>query len=141
MTLVDRERLAAAAGGGGVGVLDREAAARDGVDEIDFGAVQVADADRVDIELHAVRFEHLIARALAVLFDHEAVLEAGTAAALHEYPQATAGFLLFHQQLVDLGGSRFRYVNHANIIARRWGTWRFPEENGPKCSKRPSGAG
>src|SRR5262245_4468657 len=44
--LFGRERRAASAGRGGVRVLDREPATRDGLDEIDFGAFQVPDADR-----------------------------------------------------------------------------------------------
>src|SRR4051794_11171569 len=87
---VDGEGLAAAAGGRGVRVLDREAAAGDGVDEVDLGAVQIADADRIDEELHAVRLEYLVAGTLAVLFDHQPVLEARAAAALDEYAQAAA---------------------------------------------------
>src|SRR4051812_28452276 len=74
--LFGRERRAAAAGGCRVRVLDGEAAARDGVHEVDFGALQIPDADRIDEQLDAVRFEHLVARALPVLFDHQAVLEA-----------------------------------------------------------------
>src|SRR5712672_1020305 len=82
--LVGREGRAAAAGRGRLWVLDREAAARDGVHEIDLGALEIADADRVDEQLHAVRLEHLVARALAVLFDHKAVLKARAAAALSD---------------------------------------------------------
>ena len=93
-----RERRAAAAGRRGVRVLDREAAAGDGVDEVDLGAVQIADADRIDEQLHAVRLVHLVARALAVLLDHQAVLEARAAAALHEHAQAAAGLVLFGQE-------------------------------------------
>src|SRR5581483_5432263 len=118
-SLVDREALAATAGRGRVGILDREAAAGDRVDEVDFGAVQIADADRIDEQLDAVRLEHLVARALPVFFDHEAVLKTRTAAALYEDAQAAAGFLLLGEQLVDLGRSRFGYVNHATIIASR----------------------
>src|SRR3954463_16207329 len=46
--LFGREGRTAAAGRGRVRVLDREAAAGDGVDEIHLGALQIADADRVD---------------------------------------------------------------------------------------------
>src|SRR5258707_1330721 len=90
--LVGGEGRAAAAGRGRLRVLDREAAARDGVHEVDLGALQVPDADRIDEQLHAVRFEHLIARALTVLFDHQAVLEARATAALDEHAQAAAAF-------------------------------------------------
>src|SRR5262249_39809872 len=111
--LVDRERLTAAAGRGRVRVLDREAAAGDRVDEVDFGTVQIADADWIHEQLDAVRLEHLVARSLAVFFDHQTVLKARAAAALHEYPKAAAALLLFGQQLANLRRRRFRYVNHA----------------------------
>src|SRR3954447_15891379 len=100
--LFDGERLPAATGRRGVRVLDREAAAGDRIDEVDFGAVEITDADRVDEELHAVRLVDLVAGALAVFLDHEAVLEAGTAATLHEDPQAAARLVLFGEKLVDL---------------------------------------
>src|SRR4051812_14543900 len=99
---VDRERLAAPAGGRRVRVLDRETAAGNRVDEVDLGAAQVADANRIDEQLDAVRLEHLVARALAVLFDHQTVLETGAAAALHEHPQTATSFVFFRKQLVDL---------------------------------------
>src|SRR5690606_29393109 len=83
------ERRAASAGRGGIRIPDGETAAGDRVHEIDFGAFQIADADRVDEQPDAVRFEHLIARA-AALFDHQSVLEPGTAAALHEDTKTTA---------------------------------------------------
>src|SRR4029079_18568359 len=85
-----REGGSAAAGGRRVRVLDGEPATRDGVDEIDLGALEVADADRIDEQAHAVRFEQLIADAAAFL-DHQAVLEARAAAALHEHAQAALG--------------------------------------------------
>ena len=49
------ERRTAAAGRLRVRVLDREAAAGDVVDEVHFGAGQVAGADRIDQQLDAVR--------------------------------------------------------------------------------------
>src|SRR5437588_9377709 len=52
--LLYAKRLAATAGRGRVRVLDREAAAGDGVDEVDLGALQVPHADRVDKELDSV---------------------------------------------------------------------------------------
>src|SRR6267143_683477 len=107
VALFDAERLSAAACRRRVRVLDRESAARNRVDEVHFGAVQIADADRVDEQLHAVRLEDLIAGPLAVLFDHQAVLKTGASAALHEYAQAAAGLVLFAEQLVDLRSRRF----------------------------------
>src|SRR5207253_8622342 len=46
--LLNAEGAAASARGCGIRVLDREAAARHRVDEIDLGALEVADADRID---------------------------------------------------------------------------------------------
>src|SRR5262252_2581220 len=116
--LVDREGLAATAGGRRVRVLDGEAAARDRVDEVDFGTVEVADADRIDEQLHTVGLEHLVAGALTVLFDHQAILESRAAAALDEDAKAASGLVFLGQQLIDLGCRRFRHVDHVAIIAR-----------------------
>src|SRR4051812_42444540 len=80
------EGRAAAAGRLRVRVLDREAAAHVVVDEVDFGALQVSQADRVHEELDAVDLEHLIGLAVALaLVDHQPVLEARTPSALHEH--------------------------------------------------------
>src|SRR3990167_7326677 len=54
------ERRTAAAGRGRVRILDGEPAAGHGIDEVDFRALEVADADRIDEQPDAVRFEHLI---------------------------------------------------------------------------------
>src|SRR5882724_5148779 len=97
--LVDREGLPAAARRRRLRVLDREPAACDRIDEVDFGAAQVTDADGVDEQLHAVRLEHLVARALPIFLEHEAVLEARAAAALDEHAQAASGLVFFRQQL------------------------------------------
>ena len=91
----------------GVRVLDGEAAACDRVDEVDFSAVQITDANRIDEQLHAVRLEDLVARALAVFFNHQAILEARAAAALDEYAEPAAALVLFRQQLADFGCRRF----------------------------------
>src|SRR5579864_1144883 len=115
--LFDREGLAAAAGRRRVRVLDGKAAAGDGIDEVDFGAVQISDADGIDEQPDAMGFEHLIAGTLTVFLNHQAVLEARTAASLHEHSQAAPAFLLFREQLTNLRRSRFGYVNHGSIIA------------------------
>src|SRR5262249_42866105 len=73
---VDGERLTAAASGCGVRILDGKTAAGDRIDEIDLGAAQIPDADRVDEKLDPIRFEYLVAGALTVFFDHQTVLEA-----------------------------------------------------------------
>src|SRR4029077_5092953 len=96
--LVDREGLPAAARRRRLGILDREPAAGDRVDEVDLGAGQVANADRIDEQLPAVRLEYLIARPLTVLFNHQAVLEARAAATLDEHAQAATRLVFFRQQ-------------------------------------------
>src|SRR5258705_7046597 len=101
--LLDVERATASAGRGRVRILDREAAARHRVDEVDLGALEVADAHGIDEQPHAVGLEHLVANA-AVLFDHQPVLESGTAATLHEYAESAADLVLFAEQLADFRG-------------------------------------
>src|SRR5436190_6397446 len=55
----DAKRGSAPARRDRVRILDREAAAGDGIDEVDLGALEVVDADRVDEQPDAVRLEHL----------------------------------------------------------------------------------
>src|SRR5687768_4031749 len=64
---LDAERRPAPARGDRVRVLDGEAAAGDRVDEVHFGALEVADADRIDEQPDAIRLEHLVAGAAAFL--------------------------------------------------------------------------
>jgi len=64
--LLGREGRSAAARRLGIRVLDGEAAAGDGVDEVDLGVLQILDGDRVDEQLDAVGLEDLIARSLAI---------------------------------------------------------------------------
>ena len=113
---VDGERRAAAAGRGRVGVLDREPAAGHRIDEVDLSTLEITDADGIDEQPHAVRLEHLIPGSLPVLFNHQAVLEARAAAALHEYPEAAAGLVFINQQLADFGRRRFGYVDHVTLF-------------------------
>src|SRR5688572_28728426 len=108
---LDVERLTAAAGRHRVRVLDREPAACNRLDEIHLGALQIADADGVDIQLDAIRFEHLIGVA-AVFLNHEAVLKPRASATLHEYTQPTSRFTLFGKEFVDFGRRCRRHVDH-----------------------------
>src|SRR5687767_14281350 len=73
MGLLHREGGTAPARRRRVRILDGESAARDRVHEVDLGALQIADADRVDVQLDAIRLEELVANA-APLLDHQAVL-------------------------------------------------------------------
>ena len=81
----DTEGRAAAAGRHGVRIRDHKAAAGHRVDEIHFGILQVADADGVDKQCDAIRFKHLV-RVAGALLNHQPVLEARAAAALHVHP-------------------------------------------------------
>src|SRR5687767_12782815 len=112
---LDAERRSAPARRHRVRVLDGEAPAGNRVDEIHFGALEITDADRIDEQLDAVRLEHLVGSAAAFL-DHQAVLEARAAAALHEHTQAAAGLALFSKQLVDLRGCRLGHVDHGLVL-------------------------
>src|SRR5687767_8769176 len=105
------ERRAAAAGGRRIGVPDGKAATGHGVDEVHFRALEVADADRVHEQLHAIRLVDLVTGAAALL-DHQAVLEARAAAALHEHTQAAADLAFLVEQLVDLLGCVWGHVDH-----------------------------
>src|SRR5687768_8595800 len=109
--LFGAERRAAAAGRRGIRILDCEAAAGDRFDEVDLGTLEVPDADGINIELDAVRFEYLVAVATG-LFDHQPVLKARASPALHEHAQTAVLLLLFGQKLGDFGGCRRRHVNH-----------------------------
>src|SRR5690242_5597781 len=64
--LLETDRMAAAAGPGGVGVLDDEPRALQVLDVIDPGAVQVLGALGVDKDLHVARAVDLVAFALLV---------------------------------------------------------------------------
>src|SRR2546428_570122 len=107
----DTERLAASTGRRGLGILDGKTPARHGIDEVDLSSLQVADADRIDEQPHAVRLIHLVAHA-AGLFDHQSVLEARAAAALHEDAETAASFTFFGEQLVDFRGCGRGHINH-----------------------------
>src|SRR6185436_19192311 len=112
---VHAERRTAAARRSRLRVADREAATSHRVDEVDLGTLEVAHADRVHEQLHAVRLEHLVAHAAAFL-DHQAVLETRAAAALHEHAQTAAGLVFLGKQLVDLLGCHSGHVDHSWLL-------------------------
>src|SRR5690606_25301115 len=116
----DSEGGTAAAGRLGVGVLDGEAAARHVVDKVDLGTLQVAHADGIDIEADAIRLDDLVDVGGTFAFlDHEAILEAGTPAALHEDAQPGVGPALFGEQLGNLLGSRAGDGDHGCDVSHR----------------------
>src|SRR5213078_1190973 len=57
-TVLDRKGIAAAAGGGGVRVLDLEGGAHQILDEIDLGPVQQVERHVVDDDRDPAMFEH-----------------------------------------------------------------------------------
>src|SRR5829696_2267191 len=75
------ERMAAAAGGGGVGVLDGEAAAHQIFFVIDLGTLEIPEAHGVHDDLDAVDVEGLVT--VGGLVEHHPVLEPGAATALY----------------------------------------------------------
>ena len=87
------ERLAAPARRLGVRVLDGEPASRQVIDEIDLGAPEVANADGIDEERHAVRLKDPVGLGVTAPSSiSRPYLETGASATLHEHPQP--GFLL-----------------------------------------------
>src|SRR4051794_3987892 len=92
---LQRERGAAAAGGGRLGVLDLERLADEVVDEIDDRAFHVLQRDLVDEDLRAVLLDHEIVR-LPGAVDVEAVGEPRAAAAVDANAQHRAGGLARH---------------------------------------------
>jgi hypothetical protein len=114
------ERRPAPAGRLGIRVLDGEAATHVVVDEVDFRALQVSQADGIDKQFDALHFEHLVRFGVAFPFvNHQAVLESGAPATLHEHPQAGAHFRLLGQKFVDLLRRSLGHVDHALIIRDR----------------------
>src|SRR5919204_5222598 len=81
LALLHLEGVAAAARGGDVRVVDREAALK-AVDPVDLGAGQVRGAERVDDDRDAFADE-LVVALLRAAIEAERVLEAGAAAALN----------------------------------------------------------
>src|SRR6185369_8979720 len=106
------ERVAAAAGGGGVGVLDREAAAHQVFLVVDLGALEVAQAHGIHDDLDTFLLEDLVA--LGGLVEHHPVGKARAAAALDVDPQAALGDagLLLLEDALDLLRGRVGDVDH-----------------------------
>src|SRR5215207_9459499 len=111
-SLLERERGAAAAGGGRLGILDLERLADEVVDEIDDRAFHVLQRDLVDEDLGTVLLDDEIVR-LPGAVDVEAVREAGAATAVDGDAQHRAGGLAGHD-LVDAlcGAFRQRDAGH-----------------------------
>src|SRR5437763_6717628 len=95
---LNRKRVAAAAGGGGVRVLDLERGAHQILDEVDLGAVQEIERHVIDDDLNPVALEDEII-GVSLLVEGESVLKTGTAAARDRNAQEGAfGLLLLLQR-------------------------------------------
>src|SRR5437867_5276029 len=99
----DRERRSAAAAAGSVRILERKSGFLEIALVIDHRAVQILRAEFVDKQPHAGAFNHHVIRR-GLLFDVQAVAEAGAAAWQHGDAQAGRLLrdLLFGQELLDL---------------------------------------
>jgi hypothetical protein len=92
--------VAAAAGGAGVRVVDREPGGLDRVDVVDLGALEVRGAEGIDDDLDPVKLELVVALGRTAV-EPEAVLEPGTAPALNGDAKDVDVLFLGHQ-LLDL---------------------------------------
>ena len=104
------ERVAAGAGAGGVGVVDREALLLDGVDEVDLGTVEVGDAHPVHDHGHAVEVGGHVA-VEGALVEEELVAKARAATGLHGDTQRQVVTTLLLEEAVDLAGGDCRKVD------------------------------
>ena len=96
-----------------VRVVDREARAHEGVDEVDLGADEVRGAERVDDDADAVHL-HLVVPVLRATVEAERVLKARAASALHgDSKDADIAFRLLRHQLLDLGGGVLGNGDHS----------------------------
>src|SRR5256714_15336198 len=98
--LLDLERVATAARGDRVRVVDREARGLDRVEVVDLGAAQIRRAERVDDDVDAVHRELEVALLRAAV-EAEAVLEPGAPAALDRDAE-DADVPLLGEKLLDL---------------------------------------
>src|SRR5690242_19541680 len=107
----DLERVAAAARGDCVRVVDLEPRLLDRLEVIDDRAGEIGGAERVDDDLHALALE-LVVALLGAAVEAEAVLEARAPAALDRDTQDRDVGLLVHQ-LADLRRSGGRQRDDA----------------------------
>src|SRR5690606_30706652 len=97
----DREGRSAAAGGGGIGVVDHEARSLQAFLIVHLGTGQVLKAHRVDHQADALALDDGVVLG-HFLIEGEAVLEAGAATAGDEHPQLQARIALFIDQALHL---------------------------------------
>src|SRR5579863_9489124 len=119
----DRERGAAAARRGGIGIADHELRAFQAFAVVDLGARQVLEAHGVHQQGDALVL-HTGVAFFALLVEGEAVLEAGAAAAGDEHAQLEGDVALLLDQLFHLArcgvgeDERFYLCVHVLIIAQ-----------------------
>ena len=99
----------------GVGVLDGEPAAHHVFLVVHLGAIEMAQAHRVDDHLDALGLDDLVA--FADLVEDHPVLEAGAAAPLHVDPEPALGqvLLLLLENPLDLVGRLRGQRDHACV--------------------------
>src|ERR1019366_7176686 len=98
-----RERRAAAAGALGVRVVELEARSVEAYDVVDLGVLEVLEAHRIDVELHAVRLE-LLVHVAALVLEVEVVGEPGAPSTDHAQSQPLPGEGLGLGDFANLGG-------------------------------------
>src|SRR5438128_2194357 len=108
--------MAAAAGGGGVRVLDLEAGAHHRIDIIHVGTLDVRQAGRIDEDLEAVKVVDLIVLR-RLLIERHAVAQARAAAAGHVDAQSMSLAALSLDQLLDLRYRRIRQYYHQSLLS------------------------
>src|SRR5829696_4562234 len=112
------ERMTAGAGRDRVRVADSKSAAHEGVDVVNFSALQVHRAEIVDQQLDAFGFDNLVT-VLGGLLDRHAVLQSGAAARRHKYAQSMLRRALLGQKALELGHSLVRNRNHSQDPPRQ----------------------
>ena len=115
----DREARPAAAGGGGVGIVDLEGGADQLVDIVDLRTVQEGQGGFVDHDFRAVTLDQLIVFA-HIGIEGECVGEAGAAAAFHAHAQQRSRRLA-GEDGVDLSGRGGREGHIGCHGKTRWG--------------------
>src|SRR2546426_4287980 len=105
------ERMAAPAGGDGVGVADREAFAKGRFRVVDLRAAQVLETIGIHEDLHAAALEDLVVISALGVEPH-AVRKPLAPTRLNKQPQVLARLLLGLQELLQFRGSLIRNGNH-----------------------------
>src|SRR5687767_4885935 len=112
------EGLAAAAGPGGVGVVDREPGSHEALLVVQGGAAEVLEAGRVDHDVDAgVLALDVVVGEVGV--EEHLVAEPGAAAGPHRDPKRELVVALRFDELLDLLRCRFREGDHPVLLGRQ----------------------